>query len=400
MRERQASGGLRWMAIAIAGAVVAAATGVLLLPRVFDSAAKAPEAAQNTPVTPTLTGKPSRLSRPSKSGAVWADDNGIHLGDGMVGKVPFTAKRNCPQEDDGICPRFTSLALVAGGVVYGEASTLRVWYQPWTGAARVIGQGSRYGPGGDPDGTTAAWFEDANRPGETRRDEFGVPQWDLVMFDTATGTATAKVTQKWGPTGPPEGRLTPTSSQYEHAHGNQINDVTPTTVTWNGYWTFDRLTGVTSPLPSTVYDPALPDRPDRVHDVHAGLLATTDDPPEGVDPAGVARVVSPAGDITWKSQPEQFDSLVLQFSADGRYLAGVTPPDKHYGAVVADTRTGALFIPSNDVYYPWIGWGYDDTLMVIRDETRRYSRLLACDVSKRSCQRFTVRGHITLPNGG
>ena len=34
-----------------------------------------------------------------------------------------------------------------------------VWYHPWGGEPRIVGNDSYAGPGGDPDGDVAAWFE-------------------------------------------------------------------------------------------------------------------------------------------------------------------------------------------------------------------------------------------------
>jgi hypothetical protein len=55
----------------------------------------------------------------------------------------------------------------------------------------------------------------------------------------------------------------------------------------------------------------------------------------------------------------------LLFGADGRYLSGVNERDG-YRASVADTLTGEVFIPQYGDAYPWIGWGYGDTLMLIQ----------------------------------
>ena len=60
------------------------------------------------------------------------------------------------------------------------------------------------------------------------------------------------------------------------------------------------------------------------------------------------------------------------------------------------THNGHLFIPSRKDVYPYIGWGYGNTLMVEQGD----DRLLACDVrTARACHRVTYKGVITLPNG-
>ena len=95
----------------------------------------------------------------------------------------------------------------------------------------------------------------------------------------------------------------------------------------------------------------------------------------------------------------------LLFGADGRYLAGVNERDG-YGASVADTVTGEVFIPQYEDAYPWIGWGYGDTLMLYQDHEgtndgnpNDKSQLLACDVSEQTCQRLDRNGAMTLPSG-
>ena len=115
-------------------------------------------------------------------------------------------------------------------------------------------------------------------------------------------------------------------------------------------------------------------------------------------------MLSSAGDTTLELEPDQLIGP-LRFGADGRFLAGVNGLDG-YGVAVADTLTGEVFRPPYRDYYPWLGWGYGDTLMVIQDHEgtndgnpNDESQLLACDVSEQSCRRLDRNGAMTLPSG-
>ena len=61
------------------------------------------------------------------------------------------------------------LALVRTGALYRDQANNDVWFHPWGGEPRIVGRDSREGPGGDPNGDLAAWFEGQ----------------ELVVYDTA-----------------------------------------------------------------------------------------------------------------------------------------------------------------------------------------------------------------------
>lgn len=367
--RRRVRSGRRWRRIGIAAVVTAAVTLLLLVPRLLDSPVAEP------------------VDRPSGSvpaGAVWADADGLHLGHRVVA-LPFNAQeRLCGEGLFGRCSPFTSLALVSGGVVYDHAH--RIWYQPWSGKPTVIGEADdapntangeqrQVGPAGDPDGTTAAWFDGT----------------ELVMYETASGTELARADQ-------PEGTLP--GPVRENGHGNYIVEVTSEAVTWYDgpgaldLYRFDRRADQTT---RTSRSSTLDSGDGGVLDVNAGRIAV-------LNGSDVVDVFSPAGATTLSLKPGLLSGLVGRFNADGRYLAGITEKDA-YHAVVADTHNGHIFIPSRKDAYPWIGWGYGDTLMVIQDHEgtddgnpHDRSRLLACDISARTCHGVTYRGVITLPN--
>ena len=194
---RRVHSGRRRRRIGIATVVTAAVALLLLVPRLLGT----PEA-----------GPPTDLPGSVPNGAVWADADGLHLGHRVIA-LPFNAQeRLCGEGLFGRCSPFTSLALVSGGVVYDHAH--RIWYQPWSGKPTVIGEADdarrrqtgnnlRWGPPGDPDGTTAAWFDGT----------------ELVMYDTASGTGLARA-------GQPAGSLP--GPVRENGHGNYIVRSPPT----------------------------------------------------------------------------------------------------------------------------------------------------------------------------
>ena len=335
----------------IVAAVAATVAVCLLVPRLLGSPSTAPDPVDRPPgpVVP--------------SGSVWADADGLHLGNRVFDLA--IDSQSSPCAGDPVCSPFTSLALVGRGVVYGDIESRRVWYQQPRGPARLIGEGSQLGPAGDPDGTTAAWFDGT----------------ELVMFDTATGRELSRTTQGVGP-----------YPQRENAHGNLILDVSSEAVTWLGQWLyrFDRVSGNTSQMRGGLSGAR---GGVTVGDVHAGWVARQND-------SGFTEVISRSGDTTLKLESDLL-TRPLRFNADGRYLAGINERDGH-GVNVADTRTGEVLVPWRKEFYPWIGWGSGDTLMVIQDidnPDEGTDQLLACDVSERSCQRINYKGVITLPSG-
>ena len=159
-------------------------------------------------------------------GAVWYDADGLHHG----ATVRPLAIDDAP----------LSLALVRDGVLYCDPATRMVWYQPWVGRSSAVGHSmkeSQYvngiclGPAGDPDGTTAAWFDHGQ----------------LVMYDTATG-ATKQL-----------GRQPEPALFRENTDGNRVFYVDADRVVWSarpGILSYDVNTNTTTVLwdSPVVYD--------------------------------------------------------------------------------------------------------------------------------------------------
>ena len=70
--------------------------------------------------------------------------------------------------------------------MYLDPATGDVWFHPWGGDPRIVGHNSAAGPGGDPNGDTAAWFEGSDALERT---------WQLVVYDTATGREISRTLQ-------------------------------------------------------------------------------------------------------------------------------------------------------------------------------------------------------------
>jgi len=284
----------------------------------------------NADTPESAAARPARSSvvtGPAPPTAVWYDAAGLHHG---------TSVR--PVAIDG--PP-VSLALVTDGVVYEEAGSLDIWYQPWSGTPRRIGsgtiQGSRLfiGPGSDPRGTTAAWFD-----GDT-----------LVMYDTGRGVEIARKPQ-------PERRP---SLDYENAMGSRIEYVDANRVVWmartGSTFSFDRRSGSVTRLSREVMG-----QPYFV-DVFPGLRAANANDeryPEVLLTRDDGKLVFHGG--------VGYDAA--RFSPDGRYLAVIDEPAESgfYAPAVVDTRTGQRSVPVRSTRYPWMGWAYDDTLMYLQQD--------------------------------
>src|SRR5437868_3018338 len=108
-----------------------------------------------------------------------------------------------------------ALALVRTGALYLDPATHEVWFHPWGGRPRIVGHDSEFGPAGDPNGDTAAWFEGFDASG-------GAPG-GLVVYDTAKGRMISRT-----PETSPVGEL----SGDHNPPGNTFLQVTAHRVVW------------------------------------------------------------------------------------------------------------------------------------------------------------------------
>lgn len=282
---------------------------------------------------------------------VWYDADGLHRGT-EVYDVPIDLLGGPPQAAH-------ALALAGTGALYLDPARGDVWFQPWEGLPRVVGRGSRFGPGADPDGTTAAWFEGA----------------ELVVYDTARGRELTRRTT-------PE----PVTGGREHLDGNGFRYLDSDEVVWAAdpnVFRYDLDTGDID----VVWRPGVI-TPVRafIGDRHDGWLAWADFTSDG------ARVTRLSGEpVASFEAPERF----AQFSPDGRFLLASTRVGGER-AVVAEVPTGDVWFPSEEEAYPWLGWSYGDTAMIAQDGGGEET-LLACDVEARECTRLSHHGRVLLP---
>jgi len=112
---------------------------------------------------------------------VWYDAQGLHHGD-IVEQTPVNILRpeKVVDADKGmVSSAFGALALVRSGALYVDPASGDVWFHPWGGDPRVVGHNSAAGPGGDPNGDIAAWFERS----------------ELVVYDTAAGSEVSRTSE-------------------------------------------------------------------------------------------------------------------------------------------------------------------------------------------------------------
>ena len=122
---------------------------------------------------PTSTKKPVRPPRVGSARTCLYDATGLHHGD-VVEQTPVELFET---DAEGA---FRVLAPVRRGALYRDPATDDVWFHPWNGQPRVVGHDSETGPGGDPAGDVAAWFE-----GDV-----------LVVYDTAHDREISRTTEE------------------------------------------------------------------------------------------------------------------------------------------------------------------------------------------------------------
>ena len=285
------------------------------------------------------------------AGAVWLDGNGLHHGtDTMPVDLPLGSGE-------------VVVALVRSGALYVDRTRGDVWFHPWDGEPHIVGRDSESGPGGDPQGDIAAWFE-----GDV-----------LVVYDTALGREVSRTNE----------RTVDGHVLEEHVRsGNGFVHLSDDEVVWTTgrdhdastlrgtVYRLDLRTGVSAQLG---HDSRLKDVDDGIRLVSTPTNLTLEMP--GESPSDLGRV-EPVGRLG----PD--GSFVLAPSIVG---LGV-----NHGVVIIDA-TGVTWNVLDEEFYGWPTWAYGDTAMVEVD-TDEGSYLLACDASDRSCVRVDTEGRLSLAN--
>jgi hypothetical protein len=277
--------------------------------------------------------------------AVWYDANGLHHGD-VVEQPPGEITRG-------------TLALVRSGALYKVGAGADVWFHPWGGEPRIVGHNSSWGPGGDPDGDTAVWFD---------HDE-------LVVYDTAAGREVARAEEMNGVSG-----CVQDMCAEHYPAGNGFLQVSPKHVIWqqgsssaSEIYRFDVRTRMTSKVrPPT----------DRLFvDVHNRVEVLFDDFHVVLSVPG--RAEQPYRDLLARAK----------VSPNGNYLLTVEESETRFGAAILDIRSGELWpLPDG---YPWIAWSSGDIATVSID-VAGYP-LLACDPARRTCETLPAERPFLMP---
>lgn len=342
------------------GSVVAAVVAAVIAGSALS--ATGPDDPRTLPAGPARPAPPT-LAEGVPEDAVWFDRHGLHRGD-VVERTPvdiIVPERPVPQEPGGVFPQKGSLALVRSGALYGDPATKDVWFHPWGGAPRIVGRDSASGPGGDPDGDTAAWFEGAHpstaSPGK------------LVVYDTASGRELSRTEQESGAIDCSGicGDHSPPGNGFLQVAADRVVWVAPSRDFGPVVYDFDVRTQRTTQLQ------------DRVRDVHDGVRLSGEP---------TLTLTAPGRDDVLLTELEAYARL----SPSGRFVLGLEDSPARHGATVLDTRTGELWRVPND-QYPWIAWSYDDVAMLDVDDG-----LVACEAARQLCERVPAERPFLMPS--
>ena len=313
---------------------------------------------------------------------VWYDEAGLHHGD-VVEQTPVELF-----DSDG---RSGVLALVRTGALYRDPATDDVWFHPWGGAPRVIGHDSPAGPGGDPGGDVAAWFE-----GE-----------DLVVYDTARDREIARSVSE-DTVLLHEPHVVDGFVNVEHElGGNGFRRVTAEEVVWHAgfrsaVYRFDVTTGETSVLWK---EPTAGEAAQKLTDVHDATRVWALWDLQGGDDAETATGLRiDAAGSEWLRLLEDVEGIepIGRLNADGSFVLTPTISRGRHGAAIVEVRSGRIWnLPVRDSY-AWLSWSYDDLAVLVadpvgRDDEITHGRLIACDAVTRTCDRWKHHGSVLLP---
>jgi hypothetical protein len=225
-----------------------------------------------------------------------------------------------------------------------------VWFHPWGGEPRIVGHDSKQGPGGDPNGDTAVWFDDSM----------------LVVYDTASGREIARTRQ-------PGNTVEDLTGDHNPA-GNSFLQVSAERVVWRSYTdvsSYDVRTGITSRT-------GVPEDP-WLNDVHDQIEVLNDD--------GVVLRVPGRAD----QRIPALEGPRVRLSPTGSYALGVEATKTRHAAAILDTSTGELWqVPPNA--YPSIAWSYGSLALVDIENA-----LLACDAVRRTCMNLPAERPFLMP---
>jgi hypothetical protein len=292
---------------------------------------------------------------------VWYDAAGLHRGDQVVQTAVklFQARGEI----------LSVLALVRTGALYVDPVKHDVWFQPWNGRPRVVGQHSLSGPGGDRQGDVAAWFE-----GD-----------ELVVYDTARGAEISRTTQA------PvlDHAFREYVGGYEHVVGNGFMHVSAEEVVWRSEAGTHRLDVATGT--SRLLRQGPPTANPRLEDVDNGTRVWG-------DYRTSALTVEIGGR---RGAPLRGLEPIGRLSADGSFVMAPWKTAESLGVAFVDVRTGKSWHVTGNDWNAWTSWSYGDVavLHVERGTAGPDLELLACDAVKHVCERLPEHGpDLILPS--
>ncbi len=314
----------------------------------------------------TGTQSPGSSGLVVQDGAVWYDDAGLHRDDAVEKTgVPLTD----PTSDRG-----PHLSLVRTGALYLDPVSDDVWFHPWGGEPRVVGSGSAAGPGGDPEGDLAAWFE-----GD-----------ELVVYDTLDGAEVARVTST---------RVADSPGGEHHQSGNGFLQVSSDAVVWKSVrggqvlrldLGTGEITDQTDGFDGERYLPPDTDFPATLWDVHDDTEVWSWGDPGLFGTLGIRAPGTAPQALT------EFESQAGRLSSDGRFLLGVTT--RHQSGFLNTTSREVFTLPeaqNDNQFYPFVAWSYGNTALIILEGSP--NALHACDAVQRVCKTLSFTGELILP---
>lgn len=299
---------------------------------------------------------------------VWYDDAGLHYGDAV---------------DQTAVPLTAAFSLVRTGALYQDQRSKEIWFHPWGGEPRVIGRDSggwpAYGPGSDPSGDTAAWFE-----GD-----------ELVVYDTVATQELARV-RTARVSGPRVAEHVPWSNGFMQVSSDAVvwaSDAEPDRVFRLDLQT-QEITEIYGPGGSWVERGFSVVQ--RLEDVHDEIQLWS---------WGLGRG---AGGLTIRVP----GSKDLKFPDLEQGIGRISPDGSFLLAVAKDHRTAFVNLDNGDSFplpeegknsYPWISWSYGSTALIILDRGKTGQNvgindsLIACNPIDRECKQLPSVGHVVRP---
>jgi hypothetical protein len=319
------------------------------------------------------TGGAPAAFEPGSPAPVWWDADGLHRGELVE---PTAVPLGAEEGMTGIAAT-RHLALVRTGALYRDHRDGRVWFHPWGDSPRVVGRSTAAGPGGDPEGDTAAWFD-----GD-----------ELVVYDTVRDEVLSRTREPVG--------VSDRAEYVEHVgHGNGWVHVSPTQVVWRygGDASYvvarrDLVAGTSEspwqPLPSS-------GTARRFVDLSSHTAAWVG-----------GRAHGGRGTFAWDSDETEGTTAVdavLEYpgrlSPDGWWLLTAEIADGTHGVAFTDLRSGETWKPFEESTYAFFSWAYGDVAVMLTNRRAPDGpwTLTSCSASTRTCTDLDPRGAVALPN--